>query len=572
MIYPAVPIDPNLLLQAQVAPISGSVAGVPVSTNQVTGEAQVPSFSVTNTKDPSFATTKIPATPELLAAEAKVAGSQQGMLNAVDKQAEVKAQQADIRAQQAEAERDDLARQAADREKIEAEADQRYAKSYTELKQSIDEKAKFKPTTYFEDMSPLRRALSALGMAFGTYASGMTGAPNTAYQIVQAGEQAHREKQRTLIDQQAAAIEMKTGNVKMAMDYRKRRLEEEAEKAILRNKYTIKQFDARAQRVPAAAAEAAEAKAKLEHDQAKEFHELVKMRTGTITNQGGERSVSTTEGKPTSGAPQQPPGKIVSGEDAKRAGYARSMKDSLGTVDKLAKEGVTLTDDDLRLLNTNIHKLRSVAEQATRGLDKPLWAQAMQKVGLTPDSFTDGLSDSKKVMANALMTASGLIIRDQSGAAITNPEDFTNAQKKMWAPGDGPKSRAEKTRVMAADADTMERVAGPEAYFRMYGQYPDWYMKGIEQQKAGAYSGAKPAAAPTPAADQTPAPKKYAAETATQIARDTAKRKAPKMTSEQSADVKAAESVLNDPKATPERKDKALRIIRSVRAELAGGQ
>jgi len=512
----------------QPALVPMQVGGVGAFANPATGAITAPDVTSTTTKDPTSSETHVPKTPAIAAASGKLAGSEEQALAAQDRKTSQAIQEETFRAEQKDREAQQAKAQLAELQAANKASDERLAEATQRVRARQEEYRNFKPTSYVEDMGTLRRVLSAIGMGLGHYSSAMTGAPNTAYQIYASQENAHREKQKAIAEKKAQEIEMATGDVNAANDFRRRTLATINDRYLATNAYLQRQIDGKIARIPKAAADGEATKAALARDYGKAELEQANLLAGHKTTQEKEVSQTVVQGK-TALATEQPGGKVTEAE-SKKAQYAAGMQDSIRVI-KEAKE--QLTEDDLRQLNANIQSMRAQVESATKGIARPFWNSKLQAAGILPEQFTEGIDDEKGPLVNAWLNATGLLIRDQSGAAITNAEDFTNSQKKMPQPKDGPKAVAEKLRVIELDASNMERLAGKEAYYRLHGEYPSW---------------AQPQQPSAPA--QTPeAIKARNRAEARKIAK--ADPVPPRDFAQERKDILRARAILKDPKSTP---------------------
>lgn len=200
-------------------------------------------------------------------------------------------------------------------------------------------------------------------------------------------------------------------------------------------------------------------------------------RTAGTSNEGVK--VTSTEGKG---------GSSMTEAEGKKAQYASQM---LEAVDRIEK-GANLKDSDFRKLQNNMTGMAAAVASA-KDMTSDMRIRFFKKAGLSPDSLTAGLSPQAKTVALDWLIATGLLIRDQSGAAITLPEDMTNWQKFGPQPGDTPDVVKTKLGNLKRNAQIMMSLAGPEAARRI--KHAD-QMRDSETAKPAAPPPPKPAATP----------------------------------------------------------------------------
>jgi hypothetical protein len=184
---------------------------------------------------------------------------------------------------------------------------------------------------------------------------------------------------------------------------------------------------------------------------------------------------------------------MVTEADARAAKYGMRMKYGIDQI----KSSPELTPEEFGALNSNVIALKAQAENATKGiLQGPAKRQALIALGLSPDSLTSGIPDHKKPAALGWLTASGIVIRDESGAAINVDENMSNAQKLIPQASDGPVARAEKRKMLEFNAKLQLDMTSPEAYRRATGE-----MRGTPAAEAAPpATPSTPVKAPAPAA------------------------------------------------------------------------
>lgn len=171
--------------------------------------------------------------------------------------------------------------------------------------------------------------------------------------------------------------------------------------------------------------------------------------------------------------PGEGKGPIPTGEEQKKAMHAESIKRTIDTIEK----SPPLDNKDLKQLSKNIRDMQTIAENQTKGLAGPARVQAMQSLGYKwglSKSLVDGLPANKQPAALAWLEATNVLIRDDSGAAITNPENFNNWNLFGPQAGEAPETHVYKlNRIKQRGAD-IGAVAGPvvQKRLRPAGQSP----------------------------------------------------------------------------------------------------
>jgi hypothetical protein len=544
------PMDPNALLLAQ----QGAVAvpgGPPVATDASGVPAVVP-YESTTVRGPSTdvrnETTKTVPTPEIVTAQGKVGSAADALRSAevakADRNVKVEGIEADAAKDEAQARADRLK----EREDLKRNTDKQIADLMAGQKIARDELLATKQGSYLDDMSMPRRFLQALSLAAGTFASAY-GAQNTALEIYKANEEAYRHKKENEIQAKAKSVLAYTGDIKAARDAM---TDGQAEILNRENAQlaTLKaQTQAHIKRVPQARVAGEEAIAKLDMElaqnelkQANLFAEKV---SNGSTQQGAQVSTTTVTGtKPGDAAGPKLPG--MSDAEAKKAMYGTQILDAVKKIKSLPEP----SDDDLRQFNRNAMGMRAAAENSTKGLTGPLRVAALRAFGVSPESLVEGIKDPRvqETLLNYAV-AGGLIIRDQSGAAITNAEDINNAMQRLPQAGEARQVKRGKLDSVEKNGQLMLQLAGPGAAARL--------------------------ALPTPGATQpapaiaTPAPSQSVAPSAP--AAQPAPRKAPRFTAEQSKDYEKLSRIYQTyQKTDPERAAKARELMRSLRREIGG--
>ena len=226
-------------------------------------------------------------------------------------------------------------------------------------------------------------------------------------------------------------------------------------------------------------------------------------------------------------------GNSVSEAEAKKADYGDQIIQSV----KVIKSGPQLNDKDLKRLNQNMLDMAAAAERGTKDMVGAAKVQGMRALGLSPDSLTDGLPKEKKAVALAWLNATGLVIRNQSGAAVTVPEDLRNWQVKGPQPGEGAEGYKRKLANVEYEGNNMPKMAGVEANRCLRGEVG-------ESTRSYDYTNAR-ANIPAPSKEPAKAPA------------EAAPLPTGKMSKKDKEIAVTVVKVLNDPKASPEDKEEA---------------
>lgn len=499
-----VPVDPNELLLSQPMPGASAlqqpaappppqlspmqVGGTTVFANPVTGEVSAPPVTSTTEKNPTWATTKAPETAKIQAAEASSAETRTMAEEAAKQLASAKVQEETFRAEQTTRENELLKQQMAEREASLKDQDARVSAELTNLRARQAEQASMKPTTYVEDMGTFRHALASIGVALGAYAATRSGGPNTAFEIFKAGEQSHREKQRALVDQNAAQIEQATGNVRAANEMRTRAMAAIDEKYLLKNKFLQNMIEAKIKAIPTAAASGQAELAKLRKDYDATEMDVAQKLAGTRTDQGPEKSTTTVEGKAQPGTTNPSPQ-----FDKTLAIYGDAMDSAIKEMDSLPRP----TQKELETAQNNESLLEAASEQ-----NKTYGGAARtivgRKLGVVPRTRGEGLSDTAQAYLNAMDRANEGFQRVVSGANLQEKERTRLMNQLTILPGDSEKVVQAKLAGMRRERDNFLALSGKAA-------------QQLPSQKS----------VPSPApGGQTPAQKAYTAKTEKQIAQD----------------------------------------------------
>jgi len=316
-----------------------------------------------------------------------------------------------------------------------------------------------------EEKSFLQSVLQAFAVGAGAYGSAMTGAPNFALQIIQKKQDNDLAKMKLELD--ASEDQLKRLGASQAQIDKFR--ETKQANFLAKTQAELDLIKAKGAQLlgafPNAKVEAdkqialAQANAdKFKFEIFKDIDKKVKESSSTMA--GGTKTEVIPGSKDMKG------GTSVSDAEGKKANYG----DQIVRAAKEIKSGPVLDDKDLARLNQNIMDMAAAAEQGTKSLTGAAKVQAMRALGLSPDSLTAGLPKEKKAVAQAWLNGTGLVIRDQSGAAITIPEDLRNWQIKGPQPGEGPGGYNRKLSNLEYEGNNMLKLAGPEAVRRLRGE------------------------------------------------------------------------------------------------------
>jgi hypothetical protein len=362
--------------QSQPALVPMQIGGIGAFANPTTGAITAPDVTSTTTKAPTASETKVPRTPDIAAASDKLAGAEGQALAAQDRKTSQAIQEETFRAEQKDREAQQAKAQLAEVQAANKAADDRLAEATQQVRARQEEYRNFKPTSYVEDMGTLRRVLSAIGMGLGHYSSAMTGAPNTAYQIYANQENAHREKQKAIAEKKAQDIEMATGDVNVANEFRKRTLTAINDRYLATNAYLQRQIDAKVARIPKAAADGEATKAALARDYGKAELEQANLLAGHRTTQEEEKSTTVVEGK---GAGETGRARLPGQRDLEGAATAEIMDEKATWLDKHPEaaptpEQVTAVHNNEMQYLARIHAeskstWANIEGQIARGLD-----------------------------------------------------------------------------------------------------------------------------------------------------------------------------------------------------------
>lgn len=307
--------------------------------------------------------------------------------------------------------------------------------------------------------------MQSLARGAGAYSAGILGGPNHASTILDNAEKLAFEKKK--IELETAAERLKDAGARPA--HIQKMYDEGMARFIAKQKTDMAELAAKSNALLAKFPTAqSEAQKMITAAQAKQAAEAATFAKGV-----GARRVESSTSTPATmqttvipGSDKMKDGTSVSEAEGKKANYG----DQIVRAAKEIKAGPALTDSDLRRLNQNIMDMAAAAEQGTKSLVGAAKVQGMRALGLSPDSLTDGLPKGKKAVAQAWLNGTGLVIRDQSGAAITIPEDLRNWQIKGPQPGEGPGGYNRKLSNLEYEGNNMLKMAGAEANRRLRGE------------------------------------------------------------------------------------------------------
>jgi hypothetical protein len=539
------PMDPNALLLAQ----QGAVAvpgGPPVATDASGVPAVVP-YESTTVRGPSTdtrnETTRTVATPEIKEAEVKVAAAADAGRKAEEAQIARNVQVEGIEAGSAEKEADILARAAKDRDDLKAQSDRMIAEGMAAAKNARQELAATKQGSYLDDMSMPRRFLTALSLGAGTFASAY-GVQNSALEIFKSNEAAYRAKKEAELQRKTQAVLDATGNIQAARNIWIDGQVDINNRVMVQRDVLKAQTLAQTKRIPQSEITGQKVLAQFDKDTASDELKqrnlfAIKQSNGS-TEQGAQVTTATVTGtKPGDAAGPKLPG--MSDAEAKKAMYGTQILDAVKKIKSLPEP----SDDDLRQFNRNAMGMRAAAENSTKGLTGPLRVAALRAFGVSPESLVEGIKDPRvqETLLNYAV-AGGLIIRDQSGAAITNAEDINNAMQRLPQAGEARQVKRGKLDSVEKNGQLMLQLAGPGAAARLALPTP------------GATQPAPTTTTPTPV--QTVAPSAPAAQPAA--------RKPPRFTAEQSKDYEKLSKIYQENRqANPAKAARAQEAMRMLR-------
>lgn len=393
---PTIPVNPEDVLAAQqfgvaasaqpapAAKIPMQVGGAPVLMDQATGAITAPDITTTTTTGGSSGGSRVPETDKIKAAEENQAETRQMAEAAQQKLTAAKLDEQTFRAEQAERQTALLQQQMDDQAKLRAAEDAKVTEALTGLRARQQEQQGFKPETYRESMGTFRQALAAIGVGLGQYSSAINGTPNTAFQIFQAGEQAHQAKQRALIEQKAKAVEDATGNLQLANETRNKAFAALNEQYLLKNKYLQNLIEAKIARIPKVAAEGQAELAKLRADHDKTEMDTAKMLAGTKTWEGPKTSTTTVGGKPSATTG----GRLLPGaRDIEAAATAEVMEGKANKLDELTKQGFAPTPAQVAEVHNN--ELQFLARQHKESAS--VWQNLIGQIGRGANVFPDSI-------------------------------------------------------------------------------------------------------------------------------------------------------------------------------------
>jgi hypothetical protein len=540
------PVDPNALLLAQQMPgapaMTPQVPGAPPVAPDASGQAAIVPFTSTTVRGPSTDTRSETArtlpTEQIKAAEVKVATAADSGRKAEEARIARDVKVEGIEADSAQKEADILANAARERDALKAQSDRMIAEGMAEAKAARQDLAGTKQGSYLDDMSMPRRFLTALSLGLGTYASAY-GVQNSAMEIFKSNEAAYRAKKEAELKNKAQRVLDATGNIQAARNIWIDGQVDINNRVMVQRDVLKAQTMAQTKRVPQAAMSGQKVLAQLDKDNAadelKQANLFALKTSSGSTTQGAQTSTTTVEGtKPGEAGPKMPG---MSDAEAKKAMYGTQILDAVKKIKTLPDP----SDEDLRKFNRNAMGMRAAAENSTKGLSGPLRVAALRAFGVSPESLVEGIKDPRvqETLLNYAV-AGGLIIRDQSGAAITNAEDINNAMQRLPQAGEARQVKRSKLDAVEKNGQLMLQLAGPGAAARLALPVPG-----------------TPAAAPAPAPAPAPA--------ATQAAPRNLSRG-------QKGDLAEAQRALTDARkaGNKERMQRAQRMIDRITASAGG--
>jgi hypothetical protein len=362
----------------------------------------------------------------------------------------------------------------------------------------------------------------------GTYASGMTGMPNYALDIYNKNREADRKKREAKIA--TAAANMKTLGAKQEqieklyeIGLKSSLAIQDAQSKLIEAKgmQMLSRFPQQQQKLQEMLA-AEDAKFKKDA-----FDTYAKLYDNKVKRTETEQKVITFEGDKSGGRGPQ-----ITDAQAKKAQYGTQIMEA----SKMIKDAPELSENDLRTMQKNMLRMKDHAENSTKGLFGADKVIAMRALNIAPESLTEGMSSTQaKQVARGWMRITNLELRDESGAAITNPEDIANALRKIPQPGEGPEEYWNKHKESTRNGEIMLKLAGPAAAKLLEAPRP-----GMPQSE--------------PATKTISVPKKDSS----------GKNRWSEMDKEHRDGLKAAHKVAYDPKETPERRKRAQQFIKDV--------
>lgn len=426
--------------------VANPIAPIPVQTAQdpSTGQAVAVPSIVTTTRDPveNNSTTQVVEGPKLLAAEAGVKNAAEAEKEIVNAKTGIAVAHEAIQAQGADTEAEQRAKYEAERDALKVATDARIAQSMAEQKAAREAMRKEKPTTYMEDLSPIRRALTALSLGAGSYASSMTGGPNTAMQIYQSFEAADRKKKEDQLSLKAQRLADTTGDIKAAQDFYTNGMLGIQNREMARLGYFKSAIEAQMKRVPQAAVAGEEAKTLIDKSSAEK--ELAQQNLlaakHTTENQGTVKTVQDTSQKAEAASNAKP-----TQFEQTLALHGDTMQKSIDQMRKLTP----ISQDGLAKAQDNESYLDAAAEE-NKSFGGAFKVTAGRKLGIVPRNKGEGMSENDQLYMNALDGANEGFQRVLSGANIQEKERSRLSNQLMIQPQDPPK-------VVQFKLDKMER-------------------------------------------------------------------------------------------------------------------
>lgn len=366
----------------------------------------------------------------------------------------------------------DEARAKAEQDKADAEAyarfqgdtQQRIDKTALHLQQVKDQRSKMEVRQLF-DGKPGAAVLAALSEGLGAFASGLSGGPNQAMQIINTAAAGYRQQQLDQIDLK----NMDVADAKEALS--NAHLEIAAQEAGL--------FKRLAQERASKLAVFGADKAKIENDglrnqllaqsadREKQAQTMLFSRKQEILQQASTRALQGSEiaknraetGKieaeadakraETAGGGKQPAGRGVT-DERQRAMLVTGLEDQRDIVKDLQSKGVRLSEKDLQRIQDN----RTYLEAAKRG-DKSvldaLGTTLSRKLGAVPRGEFDGLKPAQKKLAGAYnqMTQKAALLN--AGSMTSEAIQHAASAVDLLAPGQGDEEHARRLQYISTD-------------------------------------------------------------------------------------------------------------------------
>lgn len=425
------------------------------------------------------------------------------------------------------------------------------------------------PTTLKEEKGFALNILSAIAAAAGAYASIRSGAPNYALKIIEDATKADEERKRRQMENTFEAYKLAGKNLTDAD--KDKFVDTQMGRFLASQKAKLGQLERAANvalaRFPDLQLKVQEAvavnTAKLEEIKRQNIEKAGYVAKHSEMSKMGPRQMQQVPGE---GGPRLPG---MSDAEARKAEYGLQIKRAYDTLKRLPKPN----DKDLQQFYDNVNKMKSASQQIDKNWSAPIKAQFLRQAGIYPASFMDGIKDpNAQEYFNQMLIGSGLIIRDESGAAVTNVENINTNLQRLPYPGEAPEFQAKKIENMGQHGKMLLRLAGPGAWSRL-GVDANGDPLSPEDQAAairGEYDYGKLPTPPTttgprvPPEGQTPAQKRFTEQTQKRITADTKKptgaelqKAKAKLSPDEQRMAGKAFNVLSDPKKTQGEKEYA---------------